>query len=140
MQEWLNYLDIGFKQASEGSANVPDSLINMAGMTGQVFEAANSGFPIIIEFWRQAITEPDIWKEAVKPYNNYLDFFEGLIVNGIIEGSLERSVDPKSSARLLLALAMGYLLQASFDPTGASWSEVTRSGMRIIINGMRSSV
>jgi hypothetical protein len=127
MQDWLNYLDFGFKQAAEGSENVPDSMIKMAGMTGHVFEAANSGFPIIIEFWRQAITEPDIWKEAVKPYNNYLDFFEGLIVNGIKEGSLQKSVDP------------GYLLQASFDPNGASWSEVTQSGMRIIINGMRRS-
>lgn len=139
MQEWLHYLDIGFKQAAEGATNVPDSLINMAGMTGHVFEAANNGFPIIIEFWRQALTEPEIWKEAVKPYNNYLKFFEGLIENGINEGSLERSVDPKNSARLLLALAMGYLLQASFDPNGASWSEVTQSGMRIIINGLRRS-
>ncbi|MCJ7694379.1 MAG: TetR/AcrR family transcriptional regulator [Anaerolineaceae bacterium] len=139
MQDWLDLLDEGFNAVKESSENIPDALFNMAGMTGQIFEAANSGFPIIIEFWRQANSDPIIWKEAVTPYERYLNYFEGLILDGITEGSLDKSVDPKIAARLLLSLAMGFLLQASFDPNGASWTEVTQSGMRLLINGMRRS-
>lgn len=137
MNEWLQFIDVGFNQIEKNSGNVPEALLQMAGMTGHIFEAANSGFPIIIEFWRQAMTEPEVWKEAVKPYNNYLEFFEKMITQGIAQGSLDSTVDPKIASRLLLAMAMGYLLQASFDPQGTSWSEVTQSGMQIIINGMR---
>ncbi len=137
LNQWLELLDTGFQQANQTSGDVPDALIQMAGMTGHIFEAANSGFAIIIEFWRQAMTEPEIWKEAVEPYNDYLEFFEKMITRGIEQGSLDPGVDPKNASRLLLAMAMGFLLQASFDPQGASWKEVTESGMRIINNGMR---
>jgi hypothetical protein len=46
-------------------------------------------------------------------------------------------LDSEQSAHLLIALAMGLLLQSSFYPTGADWPEVTRSGIDILMNGMR---
>jgi hypothetical protein len=36
-----------------------------------------------------------------------------------------------------MAVAMGLLLQASFDPDGADWQEVTRSGIKMILSGLR---
>lgn len=137
MEEWLSYLSTGFKAIENGTGDVPSALTEMAGMTGHVFDAANSGFPIIIEFWRQAITEPAIWQQAVRPYTNYLVFFEEMIKKGIAEGSLDPSLNTEIAAQLLMALAMGFLLQASFDPKGASWTEATISGMQIIIKGLR---
>jgi len=108
-------------------------------MTGQVFEAANSGFPILLEFWRQAISDPIIWQETVTPYLRYLNYFEDLVKDGIKEGSLDESIDPKVAARLLISFAMGLLMQASFDPEGVSWEKITKSGMQLLMNGLRRS-
>ena len=80
MQDWLDVLDVGFKNALEIAQNIPEGLIGMAGMTGQIFEAANSGFSILIEFWRQASLDPLVWQEAMIPYKRYLKYFEELIL------------------------------------------------------------
>lgn len=138
MQDWLDVLDVGFKNALEIAQNIPEGLIGMAGMTGQIFEAANSGFSILIEFWRQASLDPLVWQEAMIPYKRYLKYFEELILKGIAQGSLVDSIDSKIAARLLLSFAMGFLLQASFESEGVSWEELTQSGMRLLLNGIRS--
>jgi len=139
MQKWLNALDIGFHSASHSASNVPDSLLTMAGMTGSIFQEAQTRFPILLEFWRQASLDPLIWKETITPYHKYMAYFENLVNTGISEGAFDSSVDPKIAARLLISLAMGFLLQASFDPESVSWDEATKSGMRIILNGLRRS-
>jgi len=139
MQDWLDMLDLGFNMARDSAVNIPEGLIGMAGMTGQVFEAANSGFPILLEFWHQAISDPIIWQETVTPYLRYLNYFEDLVKDGIKEGSLDESIDPKVAARLLISFAMGLLMQASFDPEGVSWEKITKSGMQLLMNGLRRS-
>jgi len=57
--------------------------------------------------------------------------------SGIEEGDLDEDLDPQFAARILMAIAMGLLLQASFDPNGADWQEITRSGIKTILNGLR---
>jgi hypothetical protein len=138
MQAWLGALSEGLRFATEQAQDIPDGLIKMAGMTGEVFEAADAGFPILIEFWRQARLDPVIWERAIDPYKQYLNYFENLIIKGKHEGSIKNSVDPQIAARLLLSLAMGFLLQASFDPEDVSWQEATQSGMRLLLDGMRA--
>jgi hypothetical protein len=108
----------------------------MAGQTEKIFEGASSRTSIFLEFWMQAIRQPEIWKSAVAPYYRYMDVFSGVFQKGIAEGSLDPEIDPRSSARLVLALAMGLLLQAFFDPAGANWERVTEHGVRTLINGL----
>lgn len=139
MQRWLDTLDIGFQMASNTSVSVPESLLMMAGMTGSIIQEVKTGLPVLIEFWRQASLDPVIWQKSITPYHKYLTYFENLVVKGITEGTFDPSVDPKIAARLLISLAMGFLLQASFDPESVSWEEATKSGMRIILNGLRRS-
>lgn len=139
MQKWLNTLDNGFQLASDSAIGVPESLLGMAGMTGSIFHEAKTGLPILIEFWRQASLDPVIWQESITPYHRYMAFFENMVSKGISEGAFDPSVNPKIAARLLISLAMGFLLQASFDPESVSWDEATKSGMRIILNGLRRS-
>ncbi len=137
IQMWLDALDVGLHMALDNASSVPEGLLNMAGMTGRIFQEAKDGFPILIEFWRQANLDPVIWQEAMTPYKRYLDYFEKLVLQGIKEGSFDESTDPKFAARLLISMAMGLLLQASFDPESVFWEETTITGMQLIINGLR---
>ncbi len=137
MATWLEGVEGALQQAGASAASVPEALENMAGMTGSIFEALESGFPILLEFWRQASRSPEIWRRAVAPYHRYLDFFADLIRKGVEEGSFDEGLDPDATSRLLMAVAMGLLLQASFDPENADWQEITRSGINLILSGLR---
>jgi len=138
MASWLQGVEGAFRMAGESASNVPQAFEDMAAMTGQLFDALEGGFPILLEFWRQASRQPKIWDEAVAPYHRYLDLFAGMIRKGVDEGAFSPITHPDSSARILMAVAMGLLLQASFDPHGSDWEAVTRSGIHLILDGMRS--
>ena len=138
MTSWLNNVEGSFQVAGASARAIPEAFEEMAGLTGQIYDALEGGFPILLEFWRQASRQPEIWKEAVAPYHRYLGLFAGMVRQGAADGDFGADIAPDTSARILMAVAMGLLLQASFDPKGANWQEVTRSGIRLILNGLRS--
>ena len=137
MDGWLANLDNQMQVARLATYNVPDGLIAMAGMTGDLFSESRDRYAIIFEFWIQASRQPEIWQAAIAPYHRYQELIAGIIQNGIDEGSLDEKIIPGDTARVLLALVMGLLLQAYFDPESASWGEVAHEGMRMFIEGIR---
>jgi len=137
MTTWLEGVESFFNAAADSASTVPEALERMAGTTGRIFNDLESGFPILLEFWQQACRQPEIWERAVAPYRHYLDFFADFIQSGIEEGAFEADLDPHLTARILMAMVMGLLLQASFDPNGADWQGITRSGIKTILKGIR---
>jgi hypothetical protein len=103
----------------------------MASGMGPVFEATSTRTRIILEFWIQSGRQPDLWKSAVAPYHRYLERFAVLLSE-----SGPDSPDPQSQARIVLAMAMGLLLQSFFDPSGADWKDLSVQSMQILINGL----
>ena len=136
LDNWLAQLDIQLQASLTAAEDVPAGLVAMASQTEHIFEGASSRALILLEFWMQASRQPEIWQAAVAPYQRYMKVFEGIFARGIAEGSLNRDLEPRSSARLVIALAMGLLLQSFFDPTGTNWQEVTEDGVRILMNGL----
>lgn len=139
MTTWLKGVEGTLRRAGETAKSAPHAFELMAGLTGQVYDALEGGFPILLEFWRQASRQPEIWQEAVAPYHEYLGLFAGMVRQGVDDGDFSPKIDPDTSARILMAVAMGLLLQASFDPDGADWQAVTRSGIQLILDGLRSN-
>jgi AcrR family transcriptional regulator len=138
MTTWLKGVEGTLRTAQGAASDVPEAFEAMAGLTGQVYDALQGGFPILLEFWRQASRQPEIWQKAVAPYHEYLGLFAGMVRQGIDDGDFSPKIVPDASARILIAVAMGLLLQASFDPDGADWQAVTLSGIRLILDGLRS--
>jgi hypothetical protein len=58
-----------------------------------------------------------------------------MISEGISEGTLKQ-VHPKTTARLILAVALGMLIQGLLDPQEADWDEVTKESMQILLGGL----
>jgi AcrR family transcriptional regulator len=137
MADWLGSMQRLLDKAGQGAEDVPQALDRMASASGRVFEELDNGFPILLEFWTQASRQPEIWERAVEPYRHYLAYFSGLIESGLQEGSLAPAEDPALCARIVMAVVMGLLLQASFDPDGEDWHQVTRSGIHLLLKGMR---
>jgi hypothetical protein len=76
-----------------------------------------------------------VWQATIEPYRRYRDFFRGIVEAGIAEGSL-RPVNPERAAEVLVALAVGLLLQGMLDPEGADWGEVMQEGVQILLSGL----
>ena len=138
MESWLANVTGLVESAGETAQSVPDALNHMGEISGSLFAALEGGFPILLEFWTQASRQPSVWEKAVEPYQRYLNFFTGLMQNGIDEGSFDPSIDPEAAARTLTAMVMGLLLQATFEPGGAQWQDVTLQGITLLIKGLRS--
>jgi AcrR family transcriptional regulator len=135
LERWLGGLDTQMEAARSGAATVPEGLRQMAGMAHHVFDAAKGQIPLYLEFWAKAARDPAVWQATIEPYRRYRDFFRGVVEAGIAEGSLRR-VDAERAAQVLVALAVGLLLQGMLDPEGADWGEMMQEGVQMVLSGL----
>lgn len=138
LEEWLAVLDSQMVPLLSGSQTVPESLVQSAAVAGLVFESASGQLPMFLEFWRAASHDPRIWQTTIGPFRRYQELFAGIVKKGIAEGSL-RSVDPASASRVIVALALGMILQGVIDPHSAAWGKVTQDGIQFLMEGLASS-
>ena len=117
-------------------SNAKDVLIQMPYQFNMAFAAVPRGFPMLVDFWRQAMADPAIWKTAVEPYRYFMGFFMRIIETGQQDGSIRKDIDSEILARLLVAVAMGYLLEAAFDQEKADWSALTSEGLSLLLEGI----
>lgn len=117
-------------------SNAKDVLIQMPYQFNMAFAAVPRGFPMLVDFWRQAMADPAIWKTAVEPYRYFMGFFMRVIETGQLDGSIRKDVDSEIMARLLVSVAMGYLLEAAFDQEKADWSALTSQGLSVLLEGI----
>jgi AcrR family transcriptional regulator len=136
MEDWLDNLDKQIAQAVQQARDVPQGLVQMAGLTGQVFTTADGSLPMILEFWRAAMHNPEIWQAAVAPYRRYRQMFTQLIEHGVSEGSFAQ-LNAQDAAQVVVALAVGLLLQSMMDPASANWPDVARQGLQWMTAGMQ---
>ena len=136
IETWLASVDAELARLLAAASDVPQGLLRMAEVAPSIFADARGRVPLFLEFWRQASRDPEVWRATTAPYRRYHQFFEKLVETGIQEGSL-RAVDPDVVAQVIVALAVGLLLQGALDPQGADWSKVAREGVGIVLDGVR---
>lgn len=136
---WLDTLDEQMVAAQLGAQDVPQALLQMAGLMQGVFEQAGGYLPMFLEFWRQASRDPAVWQALIAPYRRYHQQFKTMIERGITEGSL-KPVDPDIAARAVVAQAVGLLLQGLLDSQDADWSKVTVESIHVLLNGLMKEI
>lgn len=137
LNDWLDRLDVQFVQARKGAENVGQVFINMTGAIPGIFRDADQHLPMFLEFWAQASRDEAVWKATIAPYRRYRDFFAKLIEQGIADDTF-RPVDPQAAARLVVALAVGMLLQGLLDPQERDWGAITAESLEIVMSGLRT--
>lgn len=135
LEQWLAALDSQMSNFVLEAASIPQALVHMTELTRQVFHSAGGQLPMFLEFWRESSHDPKVWQATIAPYRRYQEQFAGLVQRGIDEGSLGQ-VDPERAARVIVALAVGLILQGVLDPQGAAWDEVAQDGLRWMMAGL----
>lgn len=135
LNTYLNGIETGFNLMRQETHNVPQVILQMAGLVGSLFQTADIHLPIFLEFWTQANHDPHIWEAAIAPYRRYQSYFAEMIQEGIDEGSLQM-VDTQLAARVLVSLALGMLMQSLFDPQITNWQSEARQSMELLLSGI----
>lgn len=129
---WLGRLDEQIRAVRAHAPNMYEALLSMAEAVSTILDAAEGQLSIFLEFWNQAIRDPDVWAAMNAYYGRYREFFAELVAAGVEDGSLKR-VEPKSTAALLVSLAVGIVLQGLPDPRGDDWAGLLRMGFQVIL-------
>ena len=136
LETWLSGLDAQMTGMIAGASDVPQGLVNMTSLTRDIFTAANGQLAMFLEFWTQSCRDPEVWKTTVAPYRRFTELFAGFLRKGMQEGSI-REVDAEAGARMIVALAVGLLLQGLMDPQAAQWDSVAVQSMQYIMDGLK---
>lgn len=132
---WLSGLDKQVAVSRGRATPFDEALLALAGIGSQVFQQAQGQLPMFLEFWAKAARDPAVWQATMEPYQRYRAFFASAVAAGTAEGVL-RPVDPDVAARLLVAVAVGLLLQAVLEPDGADWDQVIHESLRLVLEGL----
>jgi AcrR family transcriptional regulator len=135
LDRWLDRIDPQLLVMSDDTSPVPDRLQSMTALLGPILMMAGRQLPIYLEFWNRAARDPEVWGVMAEPYRRYRDYFASLIETGIAEGSL-RPMNPETGASVVVALAVGLLIQGLFDPQGGDWAAISEEGMKILLKGL----
>ena len=132
---WLSGIDTRLAELQADRLEVPEQLMTMTDMICDVFDAAGEQLPMFLEFWSKAAHDPDVWEATREPYRRYRSFFAAMVKTGVAEGSL-RPVDPDTTARVIVSLAVGLVLQGLLETEAADWGQVTKDGVRMLLEGI----
>lgn len=130
---WLQIIDNAIDASKDETA--PETFMQMTESFPYLFETAGEGLPMFLEFWLQASRDKTIWEASIAPYRRYHKYFTSLIKKGVEEGSFVE-VDPDLASRMIVATAMGLLLQSLLDPKGAKWEKVARESTNLLVNSL----
>ncbi|MBI5839690.1 MAG: TetR/AcrR family transcriptional regulator [Chloroflexi bacterium] len=120
---WLKTIDNTIEASRDKT--VPETFMQITEAFPFIFESAGENLPMFLEFWLQASRDDKIWQASIAPYRRYHKYFTSLIKKGVDEGSFV-DADPELTARMIVSMAMGLLLQSLLDPKGAKWEKVAR--------------
>lgn len=137
LESWLSNIEAGFALVRQKTHDIPNSLLEMAEMVGNIYQAADVRLSILLEFWMHAFRDPIIWQATIAPYHRYQAYFTDLIRAGMSEGSL-RPVNPELAARVLTSLATGLLMQALFESQEVDWKNEVRQSLEVLLEGLLS--
>ncbi|MGB3717150.1 MAG: TetR/AcrR family transcriptional regulator [Candidatus Promineifilaceae bacterium] len=136
LDRWLSAMEFQLADLGEDPTNVPSKLLSMSAIIGTVLRVPKDQLLIYLEFVNKAVRDPQVLETTIEPYHHYQELISGLIEAGVTEGSL-RPVRPKTAAQVVIALALGLLMQGFLDPEGADWDQVTNDGFNILLNGLQ---
>jgi len=97
-----------------------------------VFENAGKQLPIFLELYIKAVNDPALKIYVSASYNNYLDFFRGILEEKVINKSMT-SDEATDVAKILIAITFGVLIQGIVNPGNADWAKLAKKSVDLLL-------
>ena len=139
MQDWLLKVDEQMNALREPGMPVSQALLQMSHAIEMIFSDASGQLPMFLEFMVQASRDKTVWEATIAPYQTYQTRFAEMLEQGKAEGSIQETEDTQASAWVLIAFAVGILLQSVVLPDTAEWESIAGRGMGMLVESMQRS-
>lgn len=139
MDQWLQGLDAQLMALRQPDKPVSQALLDMTDAIGSVFTAASGQLPMFLEFMVQASRDETVWAATIAPYQAFQSRFAEMLNEGKEEGSIQESMEAQDAAWVLIAFAVGVLLQGVVMPHTADWEAIAGKGMSMLVESMQRS-
>lgn len=139
MNVWLEELNEQLQSLRSPVKSVPQSMLKMAETIGSVFHIASGQLPMFLEFMVQASRDEGVWQATIAPYQEYQKRFADFIDEGKREGSIAEETDAEAAAWVMIAFAVGLLLQGILMPELANWKQIAKFGVGMMVKNMQRS-
>jgi AcrR family transcriptional regulator len=133
LQKWADEIQIQVDQRIHDSPNLLEGLSDISRSINDVISESRSKFPMLVEFWRQSLENPVLWKKAISPFYQYEKYFNKLIYKDIEDTGLQLE-NPEVVARIFLAFSLGIIAAGVLDPE-SNWSITAAEGFSGIFRG-----
>ena len=97
-----------------------------------VFENAGKQIPIFLELYIKAVNDPALKVYVSASYNNYLDFYRGILEEKVINKSMSAD-DAGDVAKILIAITFGMLIQGIVNPENADWAKLAKKSVDLLL-------
>lgn len=135
LHRWLAAFETQVTALQTKKLSAADTLVAIAELAAPLFQDAIGQLPMFLEFWSQAAREPAVWEATIAPYARYRQFFTSLLAAGVVDGDLQ-PMATETAARMVVALALGLLLQSVLEPNAADWGQITQESVQIMLSGL----
>jgi AcrR family transcriptional regulator len=139
LEEWLTNIDAAFKNIQNQHLTSLEQIQTMSLELNSIFSQADQ-FPMFMEIWIQAMRDPSVSRKTLAPYYRYLSFFEAIFAQAKVAGNLDAQINSRLSSRLIMAFAMGMILQSAIEPQGEDWQKMTQFGVETILSGLHKEL
>ena len=134
LNQWLEIIDRYINTAREDSSNMLEIFMNIS-KAKQVFKDAGNKLPVFIDLWIRATRDDKLRKITIGSYYKYLKLFKDLIEEGK-KKKIIKNINSDTAARLIIAVAVGFIMQGMLDPDGTEWDKVAEDSPRILLEGI----
>lgn len=138
IEEWVENVQNQFASIKQNDAPIPDQLLAMTPALSSVYSEADQ-IPFFLEFWLQAMRDREIAQRTIKPYYTFMTLFEKMFEKGITEGTIDPESDPHLSMRLVMAFALGLIMQSMIEPKREDWNKVSKYSLERVLAGLQNS-
>lgn len=139
MQDWLREVDEQLNAMREPGVPVSQALLQMTHAIKAVFVDASGQLPMFLEFMVQASRDKTVWEATIAPYQAYQTRFAEMLEQGKAEGSIRETGDAQADAWVIIAFAVGILLQGVVLPDTADWETIAGRGVGMLVESMQRS-
>ena len=136
IEDWVQNIQDQFALIKNNPSPIPDQFRAMVPALSSIFTEADQ-IPIFLEFWLQAMRDPEIAHRTIKPYYTFVSLFEKMFEQGIAEGSIDSNSDPHLSMRLVVGFSLGLIMQSMIDPTKEDWKQVSQYSLEKVLQGLQ---
>jgi AcrR family transcriptional regulator len=134
METWVENIDRQLALVRESGVDIPETLAVMTQMLPEIYQAAMGGLPMFLEFLSHSYRDPEILEAIASPHRRYREFFTEMIEEEMEKGKLGE-MDPDLVSRVIVALAIGLLVEGLVSPDGTDWARVAEEGIKLLNNG-----